>query len=78
VSDPRKSRHKKRLHVDAILIAQSPKISLEQLLKFYDTPLIILDGSNKMYRVTKWKEEATSLGVKCYDVMKEGAWVADL
>jgi len=75
---PKEKPSQKRLHVDAILIAQSPKISLEQLLKFYDTPLIILDGSNKMYRVNKWKEEATSLGVKCYDVMKEGAWVADL
>ncbi len=75
---PKKKPPQKRLHVDAILIAQSPKISLAQLLKYYDAPLIILDGSNKMYHVNKWREESAVLGVKCYDVMKEGAWAVNL
>jgi hypothetical protein len=67
-----------KLKVDAILISQNPKISLTQLLKFYDCSLIIADGTNKTYRIKTWAEEAKLLHVNFYAVMKEGAWMRDL
>jgi len=73
-----KQRPVTKLRIDAILISQNPKLNLVQLLEFYDCPLIIFDGSDKSYRIQKWKKEAEALHVTCYDVMKEGAWMVSL
>jgi competence protein ComEC len=59
--------------VDAVLISGNPDISLSELLKFYRTNLIIFDGSNKPYRVRRWLKDAEKLGVRCHNVLTDGA-----
>lgn len=62
-----------RMAVDAILVSESPRISIPHLLNYFDTPLIIFDGSNKPYRVKRWMEEADSLHVRSHYVLADGA-----
>ncbi|MEL7021788.1 MAG: hypothetical protein AAGK47_09275, partial [Bacteroidota bacterium] len=39
---------------------------------------IIFDSSNQYYQVREWKADCTVLGLDCYDVSQEGAWVKNL
>jgi len=68
----------KKLTVDALIISGNPKLEISNLTEFFNSSLIIFDSSNSFYRVKKWKEEASSLGIKTYDVFNEGAFVKQI
>jgi hypothetical protein len=59
--------------VDAVLVSGNPDMRLSELLRFYQTNLIIFDGSNNAYRVRRWLKDAEGLGVRCHNVMTDGA-----
>jgi hypothetical protein len=64
-----------KLKVDAVIISGNPFLHLENLLLWYDTPLVVFDATNKPKSVRFWKKQAASLNVKLFDVNTQGSWV---
>ncbi|MFW5708013.1 MAG: ComEC/Rec2 family competence protein [Bacteroidota bacterium] len=61
-----------------IIIRGNPRWSIGQLSASYLSHTIIFDNSNSMWRQKKWMEECDSLGLNCWSVAMQGAYVADL
>ncbi len=67
-----------KIKVDYLLLRNSPKVEMADLMEIFDCQLIIFDASNKRWRLEKWKEACEELGVEFYDINEKGAWVLDL
>lgn len=67
-----------KLKVDYLVIRDNPKLRIAELLKLYDPKMIIIDGSNSVYRTDKWIAECKAAGVKSYSLKDQGAYVVDL
>ncbi|MBK9015336.1 MAG: ComEC family competence protein [Saprospiraceae bacterium] len=67
-----------KVKVDYLLLRNTPKVKLEELLQVFDFQLLIFDASNKKWRVEEWKMGCDSLGLDYYDVNLEGALTVDL
>lgn len=63
-----------RLKIDVLIISGNPKIRLEQIRKMYDFEYLVIDSSNKNYRIKKWKEEKTK-NEKIFVVSENGAFI---
>ena len=63
---------------DWVLLSNSPKIHLEQLINSIQPKLIIADGSNYKSFVERWKKTCTQKGVKFYDTNTNGAFIYPL
>ena len=63
---------------DWILLRNSPKIHLEQLIYSLQPKLIIADGSNYKSFVERWKKTCSKKGVKFYDTQTNGAFIYSL
>jgi competence protein ComEC len=64
-----------KIKVDFIIISQSPKLKMAQLLQSIKPSLIIFDATNKMWKISKWKRECEALNLRCYSVPEQGAFV---
>ncbi len=67
-----------KMEVDYLLLRNSPKIVVDELVHVFDFEKIIFDASNKKWQVEKWKKQCLALGVTFYDVNEAGAFVLDL
>ncbi len=67
-----------KLKVDYLVIRDNPKFRVADLLKFYEPQMIIIDGSNSIYRTDKWIAECKAAGVESYSLKDQGAYVVDL
>ena len=63
---------------DWVLLRNSPKIQLEQLINKLQPKLIIADGSNYKSFVERWEKTCTQKGVKFYDTQTNGAYISPL
>ncbi len=77
VSGPVAYEGEEKVKLDFLLLRNTPKIKLEELLQIFDFQLLVFDASNKRWRVDDWKAECDSLGVNYYDLDVEGALVVD-
>ncbi len=59
--------------VHAVLLCNSVEASLESVLHYVDTPVVIADGSNPPWRVRQWESEAAALMVPFYCTARDGA-----
>lgn len=64
-----------RIKVDAIILSNSPKVSIAELARTFKTDLYIFPPSNKRYQIEKWKKECEELHLRSHDIMTEGALV---
>ncbi len=64
--------------VDYVIIRGNPYRTLQELLQKIDCQFVIFDTSNNWKQVNAWQEDAEKLGLKTYDVQKQGAFVLDL
>ncbi len=65
----------KRLKLDFIVLSKNAKITISEVLEFYDVKKIIIDSSNSFTKIKKWQEEASQLGIDLHFVSLEGAFV---
>ncbi|MDG1778401.1 MAG: ComEC/Rec2 family competence protein [Flavobacteriaceae bacterium] len=61
--------------IDWVLLRNSPKIHLEQLINALNPKLIIADGSNYKSFVKRWENTCVKKGVKFYDTQTNGAYI---
>jgi competence protein ComEC len=77
-SIPMLKRDFTKLKVDYLVIRDNPKLRIAELLKIYEPRMIIIDGSNSVYRADKWVAECKAAGVESYSLKDQGAHVVDL
>lgn len=58
-----------------VLLRNSPKIHLVDLIEILDPETIIADGSNFPSFVRRWEKTANEMGVDFHNTATEGAWV---
>lgn len=61
-----------------ILLKNNPKINVERLLSHYNPSIVIADGSNAPWMVTRWKATCTQNGIAFHDTRKDGAYKINL
>ncbi len=61
-------------NADVLLLTQSPKIHLEQLISELQPKLVIADGSNYPSFVTRWKTTCLAKKIPFHDTRKKGAY----
>jgi competence protein ComEC len=67
-----------QLRVDYAVITGNPRGRLRDLIGPYHTRMIVIDASNSRSKAERWRKEAVSMGIPCWSVPHDGAWVLDL
>jgi competence protein ComEC len=67
---------KERLKVNILVLSQNPKVKLEQIRSMYDYEILVIDLTNKFYRIENWKKERLK-GERIYVVGESGAFVKE-
>ena len=63
-----------RLKVNAVVISQNPKTDLQNILKFIDFDVLLIDATNPDYRIKKWQNEASQLKIPVHVLKKSQAF----
>ena len=66
------------LDADIVLLKGNPKVKIADLAKWVKFKILVIDGSNKNYRVKAWQEEAAILKLNCYSLKGNPAYCIDL
>ena len=69
---------KDHVEVDYVILSHNPRLTLKELTDQFSYEQIIIDSSNDYWRANKWSEEAKELGINCYVVALQGAFVIDV
>ena len=64
-----------KFDVDVIIISKNAPLQLEALMQTFHCKQIVFDASNSLKKVNKWKAEAANLGLTCFSVVDNGAFV---
>lgn len=67
-----------KLKVDYLFIKGNPSLRVSDLLKLYQPELIVIDGSNSLYRTEKWLAELKQVKLNAYSIKNSGALVVNL
>ncbi|MBL7138084.1 MAG: ComEC family competence protein [Bacteroidales bacterium] len=65
------------MHVDLVILRKNPAVNMETIVRTFNPQQIVIDPTNSWYRARKWKAQAEELGIPCYNVLEEGAFVLD-
>ncbi len=63
----------KKLFIDYIIISNSPRIKINEILNLYKSKILIFDSSNDFYSIENWKAECKNLKQDCCFVI-DGAF----
>ncbi len=63
--------------VDYLLLAQNPRIEMDDLLDKIDAELVIIDASNSAWNAAKWEQACKEAGVKVWNVRSNGAFLSN-
>ena len=67
-----------KVRADVVIITQNPRLYLTDLAKTIDCSQLVIDGTNPLWKVNKWKAEAVKLRLSCFSVVDNGAFVMKL
>ena len=67
-----------RVQADLIILSKNAPVTLASLAHVFTCTQIIADASNNAAKVHKWKEEAAKLGLHCFSVVDNGAFVMNM
>jgi competence protein ComEC len=67
-----------RIKVDVIIVTKSPKLYINKLVEIFDCKQYIFDGSNSMYKITKWAKDCDSLHLPYHICSQQGAYQMNL
>ena len=65
------------LSPDVLLITGNPNITLEDVNRVFHPKIIVVDASNKYYRIKRWQQEASRLHLRLHSVTEQGAYVQE-
>ncbi|MEO5591321.1 MAG: ComEC/Rec2 family competence protein [Chitinophagaceae bacterium] len=64
-----------KITADLIIISKNAPVRMAQLMQIFSCRQIVFDASNAGPKVNKWKAEAAKLGLYCFSVVDNGAFV---
>ena len=64
-----------RIDVDFLILSKNLKINLSELTKNIHFKQLIIDSSNSTRFAERWQKEAQLLGLNCYSVLNNGAFI---
>ena len=67
-----------KIQVDAIIITKSPKLYIKQLAEIFDCKQYVFDGSNSIFKITKWAKDCDSLHLPYHICSLQGAYQLNL
>lgn len=71
-------KYTKKIKVDYILITSNNKIKVSDLVKYYDVKTLIIDSSNSLRNIEKWKTECAKFNIAYNVVAENGAFITNL
>lgn len=78
ISDKPEVMGNRKLKTDFILIHGNPKLSLTEILRLYDTRMVILSSNCSNRTIRKITKDADKIHMAVYPVRKQGAFVAQM
>lgn len=67
-----------KITADLLILSKNAPAKLAQLLQAFNCHQLVFDGSCPFYKVNKWKAEAAKLGLHCFSVVDNGAFVMNM
>ncbi|MEO5683455.1 MAG: ComEC/Rec2 family competence protein [Chitinophagaceae bacterium] len=67
-----------KINADLIIISKNARVQPAQLAQAFNCRQVVLDASNSFYKVNKWRAEAAKLGLHCFLVVDNGAFVMNM
>lgn len=67
-----------KITADLLILSKNAPAKLATLLQLFNCRQLVFDGSCPFYKVNKWKAEAAKLGLHCFSVVDNGAFVMNM
>ena len=67
----------KKIDVDLIIFSHNPKVTIQSLTENFNCNNFVLDASNNLWKIGKWKTECEGLHLRCHSVSEDGAYIID-
>lgn len=64
--------------VDVVILAKNPKVSIFDVASNFTFKQLVFDGSNRMWKIRRWKKDCDSLHLRFHSVPEQGAFVMNL
>lgn len=64
--------------VDVVILAKNPKVSIFDVAGNFTFKQLVFDGSNRMWKIRRWKKDCDSLHLRFHSVPEQGAFVMNL
>ncbi len=64
-----------KISVDYLILSANSNLSINEIKQFFHFKKLIIDSSNKPYRLNQWKKECELLGIKYHSVIDHGAFI---
>jgi len=74
-SDLKKYTSNSKITIDYLILSGNINLTVTEIQKFFQFKNLIIDSSNKPYRINQWKKECEMLGVKYHSVIDHGAFI---
>ena len=68
----------KKLKIDFLVLSENADLKMIDVINIFDFKKVIFDGTNKYWRIEKWKEQCDELGIAYFDITTQGAWRIDI
>ncbi|MEA3451284.1 MAG: ComEC/Rec2 family competence protein [Bacteroidota bacterium] len=68
----------KKLNIDYLVLSDNVYVNMEDIIRLLNFKKVIFDGTNKYWRIDKWKEQCDKLGITYFDISSQGAWRIDI
>ncbi len=66
-----------KVSVDVLLISKKPKINISDITNAVNPAVIVIDGSNSLWKIGEWKKECEKLHLRCHITGEQGAFILD-
>jgi competence protein ComEC len=67
-----------KMPVDVLILSQNPTVQITELTDIFTCRQVVFDSSNPHWKVNKWQQECRRLGLPCFSVANQGAFVLNL
>src|SRR5690606_17556050 len=61
-----------------IILSQNANVDLPELIKKFKPEIMIIDGSNSLWKIAQWKSDCEELHLPCFSVAEDGAFILSL
>ena len=67
-----------KIAVDCIVLSKNPSVTITGLTDVFTCRRFVFDPSNPVWKVAQWRQECSRLGISCFSVADQGAFVLNV